>query len=161
MTTVRKRLRDEITSRLLPLLRERGFEGPDRIAGNATDHEFRRSAAAGTEVLTIQFEKYQRPRFIVNLWVEPPEGFEEVIRQGGTVVQARVTPRPGGSTADWFRADLPWWRRLFRDPATREREAVSQAIAVLPEMDAWWRDHQDSPHITTIIFKHQRPAGTG
>ena len=63
MSTARQRLRQELTSRFVPLLRRRGFEGPERIAGNATSHEFRRTTAAGTEVLTIQFEKYQRPRF--------------------------------------------------------------------------------------------------
>ena len=42
-------------------------------------HDFRRTTAAGVHVLSIQFEKYQRARCVLNVWVEPPEGLDAVI----------------------------------------------------------------------------------
>jgi hypothetical protein len=158
MATARSKLREELTARFVPLLRQRGFAGPDRIAGNALFHDFRRTTAAGTQVLSIQFEKYQRPRCILNLWVEPLEGVDAVISRGGTVIQGRVQPRWGASTRKWFRADHPWWQRMLGRKSTREREAVSEAIALLDEIDRWWQAKQPSPHISTIELRYGPPT---
>ena len=154
--TARKRLREELSTRFVPLLRQRGFEGPARLAGNAVSHDFRRKAATGVQVLSIQFEKYQRPRCVLNLWVEPSEGIEEVLRRGGTVVQGRVTARPGSSTRDWFRADRPLWQRLLGNTSTREREAVSEVVALLDELDRFWESQAASPHVLIVSTSCRR-----
>jgi len=153
MATARNKLREELSARFVPLLRQRGFAGPDRIAGNALFHDFRRSTAAGTQVLSIQFEKYQRPRCILNLWVEPQEGVDAVINRGGAVIQGRVQPRRGASIRKWFRADHPWWQRMLGRKSTREREAVSEAIALLDEIDRFWQQ----PLLFVVVFGYLLP----
>jgi hypothetical protein len=154
--TARKRLREELSTRFVPLLRQRGFEGPERLAGNAVSHDFRRRTATGVQVLSIQFEKYQRPRCVLNLWVAPPEGIEEALRRGGTVVQARVQPRPGPSTRHWFRADRPLWHRLLGNTSTLEREAASEVVALLGEIDRFWQSQAPSPHVSILSTSYRR-----
>lgn len=154
--TTRRKLREELTTRLVPLLRQRGFEGPERIAGNALFHDFRRPPAAGVDVLSILFDKYQRPRCVFNVWVEPPDGLDALVRRSGTWRQGRVQPRGGASTTRWFRADRPWWQRLLGNTATREREAVSEAITILDEIDRWWTVQETSPHISTHTISYRR-----
>ena len=153
--TTRSKLREELTRRFVPLLRERGFNGPERIAGNALFHDFRRVTNSGTHMLSIMFDKYQRPRCVFDVWVEPPEGRDALTHRGGTLLQGRVQPRRGTSTASWFRADRPWWQRLFGVTSTREREAVSEAIATLDEIDRWWHAQQSSPHISTYPIEYR------
>ena len=150
MTTERSELRAAIDGHLLPALRQLGFEGPRVIAGNALLHEFRRSAGRKTHVLTVQFEKHGLPRFILNLAIEPPEGFESVIEGGGKIRQGRVKPRPGPSTRSWFRSDTPLWRRIIGAPSSTAASAVAACVALLPEMEAWWQTGAASPHITVL-----------
>ena len=101
----RSALRRQLSERLLPELRRLGFTGPGQIAGNTLLHEFRRPSARGTDVLTVQMEKHGRPRFLLLLHVEPPEGMDALIARGGTVLAAAVQPRKGASSGRWFRAD--------------------------------------------------------
>lgn len=157
MVTIRKKLHEELTRRFLPALRARGFVGPDRINGNALIHEFRRSASSGFHILSIQLDKWQRPRFVLNLHVEPPEGLEAVIARGGTIVQARAKPRSGGFTRNWFCADRPWWQRLFGITSSREHEAVSEALAMLDELEAWWQTQAFSKNVSNLSVTFRAP----
>jgi len=72
--TLRAKLREAISRDLVPELKQRGFTGPDKIAGNKIDHEYVRKSPKQLEVLSIQFDKYQRPRFILNTHIDPAEG---------------------------------------------------------------------------------------
>ncbi len=148
VTTARAKLRTEIEGRFLPLLLERGFAGPTKLNGNRVLNEFTRPAASGTHELSIQFDKYQRPRAVINLAVIPLGGFEHLERIGGTLIQGRVTWRPRGvMTSSWFRADRPLWQRLLGRRSTTEVEAVTAMISCLPEIDRWWDTQQESQHI--------------
>ncbi len=159
--TIRKTLREELTARFVPALRQRGFNGPDRISGNGLLHEFRRSRGGVVHVLSLQFDKYQRPRFILNVHVEPPEGLEPVMARGGTVVSGRAAPGRGGGAGSWFRADRPWWQRLVGISSTREQEAVSAAIAMLEEIEHWWDVQAPSEHIRTWPTTYRSPHESG
>lgn len=148
MNKNRANLRKQITQRLLPELRKLGFEGPTSIDGNQLLHEFRRSRAGGTDVLTIQLEKRGLPRFLVTLYVEPSEGMEAVSAKGSTVIVGSVKPRRGSSTRSWFRADPTFWQRLLGSSHTREIAATEACIALLPEIESWWAVQQSTNHIT-------------
>jgi len=149
MSHVRSALRQQLSERLLPELRHLGFTGPARIAGNSLLHEFRRPGLRGTDVLTLQMEKHGRPRFLLRLHVEPPEGIEVLIARGGTVLTASVQPRKGASSRHWFRADPGLWERWTRSGRTDERAAVDACLALLPEIEAWWSTGEPSTHIAT------------
>ena len=146
--TARARLRVEIEKRFLPLLQDRGFAGPTKLNGNRILHEFTRPAASGTHELSIQFDKYQRPRAVINLAIVPLGGFERLEQVGGTLIQGRATWRSRGvMTGSWFRADRPLWQRLLGRRSTTEAEAVAAMISCLPEIDHWWDAQQESQHI--------------
>jgi hypothetical protein len=115
-------------------------------------------------VLSIQFEKRRKPRFVLNLSVEPPGGAEAIIANGRISTQGRVKPRLGGGTASWFRADPSLWQKVFGLPLTREKEAVDQALSFLDTIENWFRDSRASPAIRTITFDwraHQKPGKNG
>lgn len=146
--TARARLRSALSKRLVPLLISSGFEGPSSIAGNAILHEYRRRSSDGTQVLTIQLEKYQRPRFVINLHVEPFEGMEKLISRGGILATGRLKAKPGPWTRSWFRADRPWWQRvIFRRRDTLEEQALDQCLSLLPEVEVWWGTRLPTAHI--------------
>jgi hypothetical protein len=136
--TPRAKLRDELSRRLVPALRERGFTGPERIAGNASWHEFSRAGPHGRQRIDLRLDKYARPRFTLDLHIVPPVG-------AAWVKLGNLQPR----RAAWFRADRPWWQRLVGIRSTLEQEAVSQALALLDEVEAWFEAQRSSEHVLT------------
>ena len=148
--TTRSRLRDEIGSRLIPALIARGFTGPDKIRGNKLLHEFGRQNGEIREVVAIQFEKRQKPRFVLNLWIEPPGGESAVIESGGVTIQGRITPKRGVSTRSWFRADRPLWQRAVGISSSIETRAVDQALTFLDVIDDWFREPRETEAVRTI-----------
>ena len=148
--TTRSQLREALSEELVPVLLSAGFTGPSKISGNSLLHEYRRTTANGVHVLTIQLEKNQLPRFLLNLHVEPHEGMERLMAEGGTVVAGCLKARPGPGLRSWFRADRSWWERIvLRRTDTLEREAVRLCLAYLPEVEAWWSSQTPSQHVSS------------
>ena len=144
-----------MSERLVPALFSRGFEGPRTIAGNALLHQYRRRTPQGTRVITIQLEKHGLPRFLLGLYVEPPEGMEKLIADGGVVISGHLKPGKGASSRSWFRADRSWWKHaIFGKQGTVEGDAVDLCVAMLGEVDAWWSDQVPSAHITVWPVKY-------
>jgi hypothetical protein len=153
--TARAKLRDLLTKRYVPLLFAAGFSGPNKISGNQLCHDFTRKAGEETHHLSIMFEKWQRPRFVVDLVIEPQGGYEPIITNGGEVISGRLTPVPGPTTRSWFRADPPWWKRkIFPRTPTRENEAVEECVRLWPEVEAWWAIRSDSKHIKLLTVRY-------
>lgn len=161
MASPRSALREELTARLLPELRLRGFVGPRTIAGNALLHDFKRPYGSSTHVLNLQLEKHGLPRFIINLAVEPSIGFDALISNGGTVLNGRVRPTPGATTRSWFRADPTLWQKLLGRRGYKPVEAVTSCLELLPEIDAWWETQAPSTHITVDTTHFPGVANVG
>lgn len=159
--TTRKKLRDQLTKHFIPELRQRGFSGPTSIGGNGLMHIFSRPSGDGTQVLSLQFDKWQTPRFVLNLHIEPPGGMESLIGSGLTFIQGRVSPSRGVSTGAWFRADRPWWQRLVGISSTREQQAVSAAIATLDEIEQWWQSQAQSRNIRNLATTYRKTNASG
>jgi len=157
--TLRAKLRETVAARLVPELKRRGFSGPDKIGGIAISHEFRRMTNGRDERLSVQFEKRQRPRFVLNIWVEPPGGVESLIDVGGTWIQGRVSQTKGAFTRSWFRADRPLWQRLIGKRTSREQEAVSQAIAYLAAIDDWYEHRRETDIVRVMTFTYPNALG--
>ncbi len=148
--TLREKVRQQLSDRLLPELRRRGFEGPSKIDGNGLLHEFRRRKGDNTQVFTIQFEKYGLPRFVINVHIEPTAGVRSILTRGRTIVAGRATPKRGRlTTGTWFRADQPILKRLFGS-RSREAEAVSEVLAMIEEFEDWWSNPRPTEHIVDM-----------
>lgn len=150
--TTRSRLRDEIGSRLIPALFARGFTGPDTICGNKILHEYCRESGENREIVGIQFEKRRKPRFVLNLWIEPPGGDSAIIKSGGVAIQGRITPKRGASTGSWFRADRPLWQRAVGIRSSVEKRAVDQALTFLDAIDDWFREPRETKAVRAICY---------
>ncbi len=148
--TIRSRLRDEIGARLIPALRSRGFTGPDKIRGNQILHKYSRQCGSNREVVAIQFEKRQKLRFVLNLWIEPPGGERAIAESGGVTIQGRITPRRGSGTGAWFRADRPIWQSVVGMRSSLETRAVDQALQFLDSIDDWFREPRETDDVRTI-----------
>lgn len=160
--TVRSKLRQALSEELVPVLLGCGFAGPPKIVGNSLLHEYRRITESGVHVLSIQLEKNQLPRFVLNLHVEPKEGIERVIAEGGTVISGCLKAKPGPRLNSWFRADRSWWQRVvLRKTDTLEREAVRLCLAYLPEVEAWWNAQAASEHIVSWPVRYRGISATG
>src|SRR5260370_20805565 len=71
-------LREELSKRFIPYLRSRGFERAKDSAkadGRSTFPfgTFIRTDGTLSDIIAIQFDKYSRPKFIVNFQKDPPE----------------------------------------------------------------------------------------
>jgi len=150
--TLRAQLRLVLSERFIPALKKRGFSGPDRLDGAASCHNFTRPRGRDIEFVVIQFDKRKSPRFIINLWIEPPGGSEEIIRTKGIWMQGRVAPNRGVRTGQWFRADRPWWQRLIGNKTTLESDAVDQALSFLDAIEDWFREPRNTPAVRTLRF---------
>jgi hypothetical protein len=148
-------LREALSEELVPVLLTAGFDGPRKISGNSILHEYRRQTSSAVQVLSIQLEKNQRPRFILIFHQEPPEGIERIIAEGGTVLTGCLKAKRGPWLRNWFRADRPWWQRIvLRRTDTLERKAVRLCVAFLPEVEAWWMSQAPSPQIDCWPVKY-------
>ena len=156
--TLRAKLREAVTKRLVPELERRGFTGPDKISGNAISHDFLRKRSGRDERLSVQFEKRQMPRFILNVWVKPPSSIENPVEGEEPQVHGRISPGRGGSTASWFRADRPFWQRLVGIRSSLEDEAVTQALARLDAIDEWFQNPRETDVVRVLSNRHRNPG---
>lgn len=117
---------------------------------------FYRIRGKEAHLFDIQWEKYGRPRFVVNFGVCPAEGVEidgkhfaasEMMaswtREGG-----RLQPRAGTSSSSWFRQDKPFLKRLFtREPLYRPDEIAVELLGHFIEIEMWWLSRMKMSHL--------------
>lgn len=120
MSSVRSKLREELTSQLIPILKESGFNGPEKISGNKLLHSFKRETGNRFHFVIIQLENRQKPRFLLNLEIYTNDGK----LQAAAIVKAK----PGSGLNSWFTADSPSWHKLIGIRKTNEKKAVQACI---------------------------------
>ena len=147
-------LRRELKARFFPYATERGFVMDPRNQPRST--AFRRRAESRVHMFEVQWEKYGTPRFIVHFGTCPAEG----LRVDGRLIAPEDTlptwcpdagtlqPRRGTSPRSWFRQDSPWISRMLGRPALRAPAAVvDELLALLPELERYWRSDEVGPHL--------------
>src|SRR5258708_12159540 len=133
-------LREELSQRFIPYLRSRGFEGAKDSAkadGRSTFPfgTFMRTHGTASDIIEIQFDKYSRPKFIINFRKDPPE----LIRFGTVNCMSaeafRLHPRPKSS--GWFTM-----RTFFglRSPETCAKEVVDRLMNLFPDVETLFKD---------------------
>lgn len=148
-------LREELSKRFIPYLHSIGFELAKEAAAiePRSSHPFGsfvRRREAVTEIIDVQFDKYLRPRFTVNLRVDPSEHIDKE-RLGLTrtkcefVAIYRLNPRP--TSAGWFTL------RTFlglRSPEVSAKKVVDRLMSLTPEIEGWLKDGTLGQHLTMI-----------
>jgi hypothetical protein len=147
-------LRREIKRAVIPFLADKGFSTDMRHAPQF--FTFRRISSDAVTACDIQWEKYGRPRFVVNFGKCSAEGVllrgehispKDILPYHG-IVGGRLRPGTGASTRNWFRQD----RRLFESIICwsqfyTPQEVVLKLIGLFPEVEEFWASGRVGPHI--------------
>jgi len=149
-TTLRRALRDTF----FPYVERKGF-GIDK-SRQPQFTTFRRITDRTVQVFDIQWDKYGKPRFVINFGEAPIEG---VLRYGVPVEarnvevfdckpMLRLQRRRGGTMGCWFQLRRPVLQQLltFQREYTPE-EVVREVLAAFPDAEEWWASRADGRHI--------------
>jgi hypothetical protein len=144
-------LRQAVKARFHPFVESRGF-----VRGKSTSlfTVFRRRDGESLHVFDIQWDKYGAPRFVINfgevslrnLRVEEPElGIHHCEKLG------RLTRKKGPYLRSWFQLRKPWLEAIASLQRQYEpEEVVDQLLAFFPEVEAWWSDQAEGPHLNFL-----------
>lgn len=136
-------LRETVKQRFYPFAENRGFE---RVkSGNSLFTTFRKSEGDITYEFEIQWDKYHRPCFVLNFGL--PEGANVPAR----TKQGRLQRKRGGPLSCWFNLRKPWLE-ILRTGRLRYTpdEVVDHLISCFPEIEAWWSNGTEGPHVHCI-----------
>lgn len=156
-------LRRELKRTFYPYVAGRGFQIDQSSSPRSID--FRRFGPDHIDVFDIQWEKYGRPRFVVNFGQAPSAGVthfgesvlpEKVLSYMGSL-SGRLQPHVGNSTRSWFRQDYSFLRRIFfRQAARPAEEVVGELIALFNELEIWFEHGQLGGHMKVLPYPWQR-----
>jgi hypothetical protein len=158
-------LRRELKRRFYPFAAGHGFEidmthGPFGV-------DFRRIGAEGIDVFDLQWEKYGRPRFVVNFGHCPANG---VTRLGEQVPPDKVLsymgslsgclqPAKGTGTHSWFCQDRSFFRRVvLRQQNRPTSDVVDELLSLFQELEDWFQNRRLGPHMRIIHYPWQDRA---
>ncbi len=154
-------LRREIKQTFVPFAEARGFKLDRRYSPQFL--EFRRVTEREMHLFDIQWEKYGKPRFVVNFGKCPAHGAvfngemlsPGLVRPAHCSVNGRLQPGKGPMTSNWFRQDKPFLARLLsRESLYPPGQVVGELVSLFPELEAYWRDGITGPHLRIL----QRPV---
>lgn len=148
-------LRQEIARVFIPRAQDAGFTVDRRHA--PVFIEFRRTKDGTLHIFDIQWEKYGKPRFVVNFGTCPSAGMEiggkhyapdEVIASW-TPVCGRLQPGKGATTWSWFCQDFPLILRLltFGKKEKNPEEVVALLLKLFQELETYWKTGAAGPHM--------------
>ena len=148
-------LRDELKARLFPLAIEKGFS-LDKGQGPYF-RSFRKVEGGELFVFELQWDKYHRPRFVINFGQCPAADMEFGGKQlstadicpAHTAKQGRLYPRKVRfqTTRSWFCQDrhfLLRWLGFKNRPASK---VVDQAIGAFQDLEQFWLTGKKSERI--------------
>jgi len=146
-------LRDVMKERFYPFAQERGF-----VRGKASSMftPFRRTRGNRLHLFEIQWDKYGKPRFVINFGEAPATGVEvlgeqvspDQLQSCHCTPNGRLQRRRGGSLGTWFQVRKPLMKAITSLQWNyRPDEVVAQAIDAFPELETWWETKQEGPHV--------------
>ena len=146
-------LREALKVRFYPYAESRGFVRDKSSHPHFTT--FRRAHGAQIQVFDVQWDKYGRPLFVVNFG--EADVHELAIETDKVETQHckdmyRLQRKRGGSLTCWFQLSKPWIE-VFRSGRLKYRpeEVVNQLVAYFPEVEAWWAEKSEGPHVHPVL----------
>lgn len=159
-------LRREIKKRFYPLVAEHGFEID--VTRSPFGVDFRRSTAERIDVFDLQWEKYGRPRVVVNFGQCPPSGAlhlgeqvppKKVLSYMGSS-SGRLQAQKGSGTRAWFCQDRSFVRRvLLRHQPRPAAHVVDELLCLFPEMEEWFQHQRLGLHMVILNYPWQKQSG--
>jgi len=146
-------LREALKREFYPYVEERGF-----TRGKATSlfTPFRRMAGNTVHVFDVQWDKYGAPQFVINfgeaevgaglpagVHISAPE-----LEPHHCLLRGRLQRRRGGTMSAWFQLRKPWVEVILSGQLRyNSAEVASQVMGCFPELEAWWSNKQEGPHV--------------
>jgi hypothetical protein len=153
----------------VPLLESRGFSVD--MSDAPLFVRFRRTAGGLVHLLEVQWDKYGRRRFAINVGKCPVAGLRvrgelfpvEKVSVGWLEELGRLRPGRGRSTwravvmgADWFSQDTPLLQRWFgREKLRAPDDVVRGLVSLLPELEAYLVSGAVGEHLTIMRIPRQ------
>jgi hypothetical protein len=113
-------------------------------------------------VCDIQWEKYGRPRFVLNFGSCGRQG---VVCHGKEVVPADITasatpwrgrlmPGPSSSISSWFRQDRSLLQRFWKGSSLKPPdEVIGNLVDLFPEVEDYWNSGTIGKHIHVLTVR--------
>lgn len=135
-------LREALKKRFYPFAQERGF-----VSGKATSlfTPFERVADGKIHFFEIQWDKYHRPRFVINFG---ERASSEKNDSAPPISTGRLQRWRGGTMRAWFQTGKPWVEtvRTLRW-SYQPDEVASHLIECFSELEVWWDSKQEGQHV--------------
>jgi hypothetical protein len=152
-----RELCDELNNTLTPALRSAGYTGPnEEFSRQAVRYEFKRAGPSGKETIAVLFNRDRTPQFAVQLYVEPLAGLDKLEASGGDLIVGALSP----CHSTWpfavhaFGQQPSLLSRLLRQSPRSASQVVQSALALLPEIEAWWREQRSTKHIVSSKVRY-------
>jgi len=152
-----RKLCDELTNTLTPALRSAGYTGPsEEFSRHAVRYEFKRAGPSGNETIAVLFNRDRTPQFAVQLYVEPLAGLEKLEASGGDLIVGALSPCRSTWPFDVraFGQQPSLLSRLLGQSPPSASQAVQSALALLPDIEAWWREQRSTKYIVSSTVRY-------
>ena len=153
-------LRQMIKQSFIPLMESKGFQTDMRDMPHFLG--FRRIRPGRIDVCDIQWEKYGRPRFVLNFGSCGPLGVichgreikPEDITAGETPWRGRLMPGPPPSVRNWFRQDRSLLERFLKGGRLQPPDdVIAELIRLFDEVESYWESDTVGKHIRIIHMR--------
>jgi len=137
-----KPLREALKKRFYPFAQSSGF-----VRGKATSMftPFERVADGKIQFFEIQWDKGNRPRFVINFG-EYPSSEKTDAKQ--PMASGRLQRWRGGSYRTWFQISKPWGETLRTFKWSYEPDEVAiHLIECFSELEVWWSSKEEGQHV--------------
>lgn len=129
----------EIKEQFYPFAETRGFVRQKSM--NPLFTTFYRTTGNQIQMFEIQWDKYWKPYFVINFG--EGSNIEEQINYEGRLQRCR-----GGSKLCWFGTRRPWLSKFVTGKwRYTPEQVVTELIAAFDELEAWWAEGTEGPHI--------------
>jgi hypothetical protein len=140
-------LRAATKAKLYPFLASRGFRRTK--SSHSGFVSFVRARSEKTDLLVMQWDKYGRERFVLNLCSLPGEHGLDSVSPFDAEWDARLQPR--ANSPRWWQTRKPLFQAV-RTLKTRWHpdEVVNQVIFAFHEAEAWWSNAVAGIHVRVL-----------
>ena len=153
-------LRREIKKLFIPFAEKKGFKSTMQFAPQTFD--FIKETDETVFAFDIQWEKYGRPRFVVNFGKCAKHEVSNLlaiysakeINPAITPTKGRLQPKKGASTASWFRQDKNFFIKLISPNKNKQAiEVVNQLMELFVELEQYYINNTIGEHLDVLSEK--------
>ena len=140
-------LREAVKQHFYPFAESKGFDRAKSSHPHFTT--FRRIGPDIVHVFDVQWDKYGRPKFVINFAEAESGPSPDAIETQDCKVLRRL--QPNKRSPRWWRLRKPW-SEILRTGRLRytPKEVVDQVIATFSEAEAWWSEKIEGPHVRVL-----------